>query len=65
MIGSRRKSAIILQQMADSGATPEQIQRVHTPIGLPVRAITVNEIAVSILAELIQVRRAQTPKLVE
>jgi xanthine dehydrogenase accessory factor len=65
MIGSRRKSAIILQQMADTGATPEQLQRVHTPIGLPIRAITVNEIAVSILAELIQVRRAQTPCLVE
>jgi xanthine dehydrogenase accessory factor len=54
-----------LQGLAAAGVTPEQIERVHTPIGLDIGAVTVNEIAVSILGELIQVRRAHTPKLVE
>ena len=65
MIGSRRKSSLVLRDLATTGAPREQIDRVHTPIGLPIRAVTVNEIAVSILAEMIQVRRAHTPKLVE
>jgi len=65
MIGSRRKSLLVLQGLATAGVTQEQIDRVHTPIGLDIGAVTVNEIAVSILGELIQVRRAHTPKLVE
>ncbi len=65
MIGSRRKSGIVLQRLADSGVPEPQLRRVHTPIGLPIKAFTVNEIAVSILAELIQTRRQIVPKLVE
>ncbi|MFQ5806568.1 MAG: XdhC family protein [Phycisphaerae bacterium] len=65
MIGSKRKSRMILNDLADAGVPPEMIDRVHTPIGLPVNAVTVPEIAVSIMAELIQTRRQNTPKLVE
>jgi xanthine dehydrogenase accessory factor len=65
MIGSKRKSLLVLQGLAAAGVSQEQIDRVHTPIGVPIGAVTVNEIAVSILAELVKVRRAQTPKLVE
>jgi xanthine dehydrogenase accessory factor len=65
MIGSKRKSRLILEDLAAVGVTPEQLSRVHTPIGLPIHALTVAEIAVSIMAELVQVRRQKTPVLVE
>jgi xanthine dehydrogenase accessory factor len=65
LIGSRRKSRMILEDLAAHGAAPEILARVHTPIGLPIGAATVAEIAVSIAAELIQERRKTTPRLVE
>lgn len=64
MIGSRRKSTLILRDLAAAGVPKEQIDRVHTPIGVAIHALTVPEIAVSIAAELIQVRRQSTPQLV-
>lgn len=65
MIGSKRKSAMILRGLADAGVSQELLGRVHTPIGVSIGAVTVNEIAVSIVGELIQVRRQTTPKLIE
>ena len=43
----------------------EQLERVHAPIGLDIGSVTVEEIAVSISAELISMRRAERRKLVE
>ncbi len=57
MIGSKRRTAAVLQHLADDGCPIEALQRVHTPIGLDIGAETPEEIAVSILAEIIQVRR--------
>jgi xanthine dehydrogenase accessory factor len=58
MIGSRRKVALIRRNFIESGiATEEQFDRVFTPIGLDIGAVTVPEIAASITAELIAVRR--------
>jgi xanthine dehydrogenase accessory factor len=58
MIGSRRKVALIRKNFIDSGiATAEEFDRVFTPIGLDIGAVTVPEIAASITAELIAVRR--------
>ena len=58
MIGSRRKVALMRQSFIESGiATTEQFDRVFTPIGLDIGAVTVPEIAASITAELIAVRR--------
>jgi xanthine dehydrogenase accessory factor len=58
MIGSRRKILTIYQEfLAEGIATPEQLARIHAPIGLDIGALTVDEIAVSIAAELIVVRR--------
>jgi len=58
MIGSRRKVAMMRQSFIESGiATTEQFDRVFTPIGLDIGAVTVPEIAASITAELIAVRR--------
>jgi xanthine dehydrogenase accessory factor len=60
MMGSRRKVALIRREFIESGlATEEQFSRVHAPIGLDIGAETVEEIAASIVAELIAVRRGK------
>ena len=58
MIGSRRKVALMRQKFLAAGlATAAEFDRVHAPIGLDIGAETVPEIAASIVAELIAVRR--------
>ena len=57
LIGSRRKIKLIFDDLAEAGADRAALDRVHSPIGLAINAVTVPEIAVSILAELIGVRR--------
>ncbi len=64
LIGSRRKARLIMDDLRGRGISEDLLARVHTPIGLPIEAITVNEIAVSIIAQLIQYRRRTTPSLV-
>lgn len=57
MIGSHKKVAQVRQQFIKKGwATEEQWNKIHTPIGLKIGSKSVQEIAVSIAAELIQVR---------
>lgn len=58
MIGSRRRVAAQLKNLAADGFDPQRIQQIHTPIGLDIGAITPAEIAVSICAELIRHRRS-------
>ncbi|HUS92784.1 MAG TPA: XdhC family protein [Phycisphaerae bacterium] len=58
MIGSKRKVAMIRESFLESGrATEPELARVFAPIGLDIGAVTVPEIAASIVAELIAVRR--------
>ena len=64
MIGSKRKVALIRKNFVESGlASEEEFDRVHAPIGLDIGAVTVPEIAASITAELIAVRRKRNPDL--
>jgi xanthine dehydrogenase accessory factor len=57
MIGSGRKIALIREKFIDQGwATAPQFDRVYTPIGIDIQSKTVQEIAISIAAELVQVR---------
>ena len=56
MIGSKRKIHTAFADLKTKGITQEQLDRVHSPIGLPIGAETPEEIAVSIMAEIIQVR---------
>jgi xanthine dehydrogenase accessory factor len=58
MIGSRRKVAHTLEALREEGVDDARLERVHAPIGVPIGAETPEEIAVSIAAELIQVRAA-------
>jgi xanthine dehydrogenase accessory factor len=59
MIGSRKKIAETFRALTEEGVTPEDIARVHAPIGLSIGAETPEEIAVSIAGELIQIRAAR------
>ncbi|MDR1510615.1 MAG: XdhC family protein [Synergistaceae bacterium] len=57
MIGSRRRVAIVRNEMAAEGHAPELIARLHSPIGLSIGAVTPEEISIAILAEVIQEKR--------
>jgi xanthine dehydrogenase accessory factor len=57
VIGSRRRWALTRQQLTDAGVPAEQLDRVRSPVGLDIHAETPEEIAVSILGEMIA-RRA-------
>jgi xanthine dehydrogenase accessory factor len=57
MIGSRRRTATVLQHLLDEGYPAEELAKVRTPIGLSIGAETPEEIAISIMAEVILLRR--------
>ena len=57
MVASRRRAGICRDYLRASGMREEQIARLRAPAGLDIGAITPEEIAVTILAELLQVRR--------
>jgi xanthine dehydrogenase accessory factor len=56
MIGSRSKKKVIYDYLLNRGVSQERLDLVHSPIGLAINAQTPEEIAVSIVAELIQER---------
>ncbi|MDA0815122.1 MAG: XdhC/CoxI family protein [Chloroflexi bacterium] len=57
MIGSARRTGTVLRHLAEEGIAPAALDAVSTPIGLDIEAETPEEIAISILAEIIMVRR--------
>lgn len=62
MIGSKRRVAGLLQLLEDEGFSRDALDRIHTPIGVAIEALTVKEISISIVAELIQCRRQTTSR---
>jgi xanthine dehydrogenase accessory factor len=59
MIGSKRKISRMWKKLIERGASRERLAQVHAPIGLEIGADTPEEIAVSIVAQLIQTRRGR------
>ena len=57
MIGSHKKNAIVFQHLKEQGISQDELAKVHAPIGIEIKAQTPEEIAVSIIAEIIQIRR--------
>ena len=57
LLGSRRKTLMIYQRLVRQGTSPERLKQVHSPIGLDIGALTPEELAVSIMSEIIMVRR--------
>jgi xanthine dehydrogenase accessory factor len=63
VIGSQRRWATAVRQLHERGVTDEQLAKVRSPIGLELNAETPEEIAVSILAEIIMLRQGGTGRV--
>lgn len=61
MIASKRKVIRIFKKLRSEGVSQEQLDTVHTPIGIEIGAETAEEIAISIIGEIIQVSRTGCP----
>jgi len=57
MIGSRRKVISVVKELEKEGVPPQAFERIHAPMGLDIGAVTPEEIAVSVVAQMIAVRR--------
>ena len=57
MIGSKRRVKIMKEELIEEGYSKEKIENMYSPIGLTIGAVTPEEIAISILAEIISVKR--------
>ncbi len=57
LIGSRRRVRIVLEGLEKSGIPPKRLNQVFTPIGLPIGAESPDEIALSIVSEIVCIRR--------
>jgi xanthine dehydrogenase accessory factor len=57
MIGSKRKVLSVYKALEQEGYRPEEFERVYAPMGLEIGALSPEEIAISIVAELVAVRR--------
>jgi xanthine dehydrogenase accessory factor len=57
MIASKRKSRVILDMLEKEGFSRESLDRVHTPIGLDIGAETPGEISLSIMSEIVSLKR--------
>ena len=57
MIGSRRRTNIVLERLRESGVGAEMLREVRAPIGLDIGAVSPEEVALAVLAEIVAVRR--------
>jgi xanthine dehydrogenase accessory factor len=62
LLGSRRKKGILINTLKAAGFAQDDICRVTIPVGLPIGSVTPEEIAVSIMAQIIQHRRERVPR---
>jgi xanthine dehydrogenase accessory factor len=58
LLGSRRKKALLYKALEESGFSKEDISRVIIPVGMEIGSVTPEEISVSIMAQIVQKRRA-------
>jgi xanthine dehydrogenase accessory factor len=57
LIGSKRRTRIVLDRLRNAGISDAQLEKVHAPIGLDIGAVTPEEVALAIMAEIVAVRR--------
>ena len=60
LVGSQRKVILIYEELLKRGVSLERIREIHSPIGLDIRARTPEEIAISIMAEVVRFRLGGT-----
>ena len=57
LIGSKRRTTIVIDRLREKGVTDEQLKKIHAPIGLDIGAVSPEEVAIAILAEIVAERR--------
>ena len=57
LIGSKRRTSIVIERLREAGVPEEQLKTIHAPIGLDIGAVTPEEVALAILAEIVAERR--------
>ena len=60
LIGSKRRTSIVIERLREAGIPDEQLRNIHAPIGLDIGAVTPEEVALAILAEIVAERRGAT-----
>jgi xanthine dehydrogenase accessory factor len=60
LIGSKRRTSIVIDRLRESGVSEEQLKNIHAPIGLDIGAVTPEEVALAIMAEIVAERRGGT-----
>jgi xanthine dehydrogenase accessory factor len=63
MLGSKKKNKTVFSNLKAGGVQKEVLEKVHAPIGMPITTETPEEIAVSIMAEIINIRRKKAKAL--
>ena len=60
LIGSKRRTSIVIDRLREAGIPEEQLSKIHAPIGLDIGAVSPEEVALAIMAEIISDRRGGT-----
>ena len=60
LIGSKRRTSIVIDRLRDAGISEEQLGKIHAPIGLDIGAVSPEEVALAIMAEIVADRRGGT-----
>jgi xanthine dehydrogenase accessory factor len=60
LIGSKRRTSIVIERLRDAGVSEEQLGKIHAPIGLDIGAVSPEEVALAIMAEIVADRRGGT-----
>jgi xanthine dehydrogenase accessory factor len=60
LIGSKRRTSIVIERLREAGISEEQLIKIHAPIGLDIGAVSPEEVALAILAEIVAARRGGT-----
>jgi xanthine dehydrogenase accessory factor len=61
MVASKRKVISIFEKLKSEGVTQEQLEQVHSPIGLEIDSETSEEIAISIIGQIIKLSKEKKP----
>ena len=57
LIGSKRRTSIVIERLRSAGISEEQLGKIHAPIGLDIGAVSPEEVALAIMAEIVAERR--------
>jgi xanthine dehydrogenase accessory factor len=57
LIGSKRRTSIVIERLRETGIPDEQLRKIHAPIGLDIGAVSPEEVALAIMAEIVAERR--------